>query len=92
MQRLVEGLRFAVGLGPEGARTPQLHFENGGGSGEGVRAIAAAIVRDHPLHADAHLREGQRRTHQEVGSGWTLLVRKRFSVGVAAVVVDGTCR
>src|SRR3990172_9296712 len=89
LERLVEGLCFAVRLRPVGSRALEPHAEGGRDRCHRVRAIVAAVVGEDALDAHAECLEGGERSFQEGGGGVPSLVRQRLCVGVAAEVIDG---
>src|SRR5579859_6724261 len=83
-----EALRFAVGLGPVGARLAQADPQPRSGGHEQLRAIAATVVGEDALDGDALTGIEGHRPLQEGGGGGRCLVGQLLDVGQAAEVVD----
>jgi hypothetical protein len=54
-----------------------------------VRAVAASVVCDHPLHPDTGLCKSQGCPYEEACGSGAFLIRQRLGIGESAVVVHG---
>src|SRR5690606_32602555 len=89
LERLVEGLRFAVGLRPVGTREAvfkTVKFDHLGKVGRSP--VVEGVVRQNFADRYASFFEGEERAFEEVGSGRPSLVGEDLGIGKAAVVID----
>ena len=84
----MEPLQLAVGLGPVGPGSLVLEVQDGADLTPGVRAVAGAVVRHHPLDVDAVLGVPGHGPTQDPDRSGGLLVGADLDVGQARMVVD----
>ena len=83
-----EALGLAVRLWPVGPRLAQPDPQSLGGGGEQPAAVAAAVVAQHPLDANAVTGVEAHRSLEEASGGDRRLVGQLLDVGDARMVVD----
>ena len=89
LQDLVERLRLAIGLRPEGPRALQPQVSCRRRRGEDAAHVAGAVVGQDALDRETLAFEVGKRPDQESSSAHAAFVRQGLGVGIARVVVYG---